>query len=1032
MSANLVPNTTAAESGSDSANAAGIGSSSPAAYAITALHDYMYRSDLLEELSWFEFVSLYERVRKSKARAEIPGASSAKYRRQLSFQSIAAELEENPDERLFWDEHPLAKTHCLQKREIPATPIIYGDRLPDVRGLDSSDADIDAQNTYGRRAFLLFCPFRLADLEDSQNSADAQSSGEFEAPVDLQNNAWQLWLEKGAHLLAPGPGPAAGFASTAGLDLRRIIQNMQCYWLGAERKDAARANGLTQQDIAQDEDGAEEAPHDHNEDALDFQDRVEEAATAADDRAAIESNMIHSLQQCGALDSLPNATHGSEARVFGPSVTRQSQAALKKKLTQGRRAAEENLAAASAAVTAGPADPERSAEQTHQSARADWIQGSISAMADSPISESTAESVAAIQHATGAVKVQAALALLHHVIQHPDYTLNKKQSQVFLLVGKQFLASCFQVTFDGATDGPAATAQVKDLHSYNLKNLQANQLLAYLGGAAGTGKSRVIGAIRYLYGVMGKASGVVITATTGAAAVCLGASTIHTALGLMSKDLSAAPHAMKAKFAEVRLLIIDEISMFGEVLLRKLDQQLRNLKVHDVPFGGFSVLFVGDFCQFPPVVATSLMSPSVPSQSLWRQHVQAVVLLEEVKRAQGDSDFVRHLDSFRHGRVTLEAIAYFNQRVMQLDHSQGALAAAVTSMSNSPSSRAIPIVVAENADRVMINEAICLHLFQRYHSNRNHLTQSKAQGSQEADSPFFRIDASYFKTGEKQNNINVRGGQEIIDEKMRKALSTAKVNGLDHHLRLFVGMEVVVTENLCVGLGIANGSRAVVVRLQLVEHENPTPHRLDRHGFRQLSASADVAFVHLRLLLPSGLPCEGLLEDDLGPGEFRVSAKREYLDDLRSPGKMLHGIKQMYSMVQYPFVPAHCITAHKTQGLTLPRLIVGCSSMQPQDERTAGRNSKAGGNAPQRFLYVVLSRLRGLAGLTLLEPLPMDTTHSLYARKSTGKRSQAPDCARSQNAGEGASFPGPVWRCWRPIKGRTASAKCTGSACPRE
>ena len=135
---------------------------------------------------------------------------------------------------------------------------------------------------------------------------------------------------------------------------------------------------------------------------------------------------------------------------------------------------------------------------------------------------------------------------------------------------------------------------------------------------------------------------------------------------------------------------------------------------------------------------------------------------------------------------------------------------------------------------------------------------------------------------------------------------------MDHHLRLFIGMEVVVTENLCVEMGVANGSRALVVRLQLYEEAMHKPPIYDDFGFQQFSASEDVAFVHLRLLLPSGAPCEGLLEDDLGPGEFRVSCKRESLAELKKSGKLLQGTKHVWGMVQFPMVSAHCITAHKT------------------------------------------------------------------------------------------------------------------------
>jgi len=130
----------------------------------------------------------------------------------------------------------------------------------------------------------------------------------------------------------------------------------------------------------------------------------------------------------------------------------------------------------------------------------------------------------------------------------------------------------------------------------------------------------------------------------------------------------------------------------------------------------------------------------------------------------------------------------------------------------------IPIVVAENNDRVAINKAIILHLFGRYrmHAASNSASADAAAAAARPEhAPFFRINASYFTSSE--TPVNARGGRAVTDSTWRSALTVAKINGMDRHLRLFIGMEVVVTENLCVELGVANGSRAIVVRLQLYE-----------------------------------------------------------------------------------------------------------------------------------------------------------------------------------------------------------------------
>jgi hypothetical protein len=83
--------------------------------------------------------------------------------------------------------------------------------------------------------------------------------------------------------------------------------------------------------------------------------------------------------------------------------------------------------------------------------------------------------------------------------------------------------------------------------------------------------------------------------------------------------------------------------------------------------------------------------------------------------------------------------------------------------------------------------------------------------------------------------------------------------------------------------------------------------------------------------------------------------------------RLLHGVRlpSSYKRVQFPCVPAFTITAHKTQGLTMSQLILAA---------TLNKRDMAPTN---RYLYVVLSRLRSLQGLTLLQELPLHT-HSCY------------------------------------------------------
>ncbi len=64
---------------------------------------------------------------------------------------------------------------------------------------------------------------------------------------------------------------------------------------------------------------------------------------------------------------------------------------------------------------------------------------------------------------------------------------------------------------------------------------------------------------------------------------------------------------LQTKFKSIRYLIVDEYSMVGCELLKRIDSRLRQAKgqPHEL-FGGISILLCGDFKQLPPVADTCL------------------------------------------------------------------------------------------------------------------------------------------------------------------------------------------------------------------------------------------------------------------------------------------------------------------------------------------------------------------------------------------------------------------------------------------
>ena len=91
---------------------------------------------------------------------------------------------------------------------------------------------------------------------------------------------------------------------------------------------------------------------------------------------------------------------------------------------------------------------------------------------------------------------------------------------------------------------------------------------------------------------------------------------------------------------QVKILIIDEISFMCDRELNILNKRLQSLRHRNKPFGGFSVIFAGDFRQLEPNGSKNgdLIFSKQPSR-LFENSVNVVMILDNEHQFQEDKDY---------------------------------------------------------------------------------------------------------------------------------------------------------------------------------------------------------------------------------------------------------------------------------------------------------------------------------------------------------------------------------------------------------
>src|SRR6202041_342640 len=154
----------------------------------------------------------------------------------------------------------------------------------------------------------------------------------------------------------------------------------------------------------------------------------------------------------------------------------------------------------------------------------------------------------------------------------------------------------------------------------------SEQLMMYVGGMGGTGKSQIIKALMEFYKSRNESHRFVVLAPTGTAAALLHGSTYHLFLGVLIDGQTAFKNEVtnnaqvKTRLDGVEYIFLDEVSMVACNDNYKISSQLA--KALNMPYGGINMIFSGDFAQMPPVFGSPDYSGTVGTQLMSCMTVQ--------------------------------------------------------------------------------------------------------------------------------------------------------------------------------------------------------------------------------------------------------------------------------------------------------------------------------------------------------------------------------------------------------------------------
>ncbi len=476
-----------------------------------------------------------------------------------------------------------------------------------------------------------------------------------------------------------------------------------------------------------------------------------------------------------------------------------------------------------------------------------------------------------------------------------------------------------------------------------LVDLAARGCNIFYTGSAGCGKSTVLHAIRRRLRDQGKT--VRVMAPTGKVALAINGTTTWTFAGmtpdhhkraLKQLEKAALGKTPRQRFCQTDTIIIDEISMVENLHFERLNAILKAGRSNSDPFGGVQVIVTGDFCQLPPVkpfqhcitCGSDLVSSDEPEDTIhkcrrcnktyyesdkwafrskaWKESKFTHIHLKSIHR-QSDGQFIGMLQKCRLG-------VPFN---------------------------------SEELDILMNHKSATANAVKLY-STREEVRRTNEEAFARLKTPPHPYSCydKFIWDEEKHPNLGFKGTRNP-DNSLR-ALDDHR---FDRRIELKIGMLVVLLVNLDLPSGLCNGSQGIIAGFEAYDPAK-LPRKVDpRDGGggpgALLGQYATVREEHIKHF------AEQQLRDPQRKLSWPIVRFLNGTVRTIMPECQVHelGDREPYSLLcrtQIPLAAAWALSIHKSQGMTLDRVVVDLSRAFEEGQ-----------------VYVALSRATSLQGLKI-------------------------------------------------------------------